>query len=264
MVNVQRDFVENMFSIKDKVALVTGATGSLGSAVAVGYALAGAKVVLTGRNMAKLEAVAEQIKEEGGQCAVVAGDPASEEDVKAIVKYVVDTYGELNILAACHGYNSPKNILEQSLEEWEKIMDADCKSVYLLAKYCAEQMKEQGKGGKMVITSSARSKAGMAGYTGYCTAKGGVDLMVQSLACDLTAKYGINVNSINPTVFRSDLTEWMFDPESEVYKNFLKRLPVGRLGEPYDFVGLAVFLASPASDFLTGGNYDATGGYWAC
>ena len=66
------------------------------------------------------------------------------------------------------------------------------------------------------------------------------------------------------TVFRSDLTEWMFDPESEVYKNFLKRLPIGKLGEPYDFVGLAIFLASPASDFLTGGNYDATGGYWAC
>lgn len=264
MVNVQREFVENMFSIKDKVAIVTGATGALGSAVAVGYALAGAKVVLTGRNAAKLEAVAKQIKEENGECAIVTGDPASEEDVKKIVNFAVETYGELNILAACHGYNAPKNIIEQSVEEWQKIMDADCKSVYLLAKYSAEQMKEQGKGGKMVITSSARSKAGMAGYTGYCTAKGGVDLMVQSLACDLTTQYGINVNSINPTVFRSDLTEWMFDKESEVYKNFLKRLPVGRLGEPYDFVGLAVFLASPASDFLTGGNYDATGGYWAC
>ena len=84
------------------------------------------------------------------------------------------------------------------------------------------------------------------------------------MAGDLTAKHGINVNTINPTVFRSDLTEWMFDEESEVYKNFLKRLPIGRLGEPEDFVGLAVFLASPASNFLTGGNYDATGGYWSC
>jgi NAD(P)-dependent dehydrogenase (short-subunit alcohol dehydrogenase family) len=170
----------------------------------------------------------------------------------------------VNILGACHGFNAPKNILEQTVAEWKKIMDADCTSVYLLAKYVAERMAAQGKGGKMVITSSARSKMGMAGYTGYCTAKGGVDLMVQSLACDLTAKYGINVNSINPTVFRSDLTEWMFDKESAVYQNFLKRLPIGRLGEPADFVGLAVFLASPASDFLTGGNYDATGGYWAC
>lgn len=264
MVNVSKYFSQSMFSIASKVAIVTGATGALGSAVAVGYGYQGAKVVLTGRNEKKLAELTSWMKSEGIECAYVTGDPASEDDVKSIIKFAVDTYGEVNILAACHGFNAPKGILEQSVEDWEKIMDADCKSVYLLAKYTAEQMVAQGKGGKMVITSSARSKAGMAGYTGYCTAKGGVDLMVQSLACDLTAKYGINVNSINPTVFRSDLTEWMFDPESAVYQNFLKRLPIGRLGEPSDFIGLATFLASPASDFLTGGNYDATGGYWAC
>ena len=261
---VDKSFAQNMFRIDGKIALVTGATGALGSAVAAGYGLQGAKVVLAGRNEKKLETICNEMKEAGCDCAWVTGDPTVEDDVRKIVKFAVDTYGEVNILAACHGFNAPKNIIEQSLAEWQAIMDADCTSIYLLAKYVAEQMVAQGKGGKMVITSSARSKMGMAGYTGYCTAKGGVDLMVQSLACDLTAKHGINVNSINPTVFRSDLTEWMFDPESAVYQNFLKRLPVGRLGEPSDFVGLATFLASPASDFLTGGNYDATGGYWAC
>ena len=261
---VSKNFMENLFSIEGKVAVVTGATGALGSAVAAGYGMAGAKVVLTGRGEGKLQKIAADMKAAGCECCYITGDPAIEDDVKNIFKFAADTYGEVNILAACHGFNAAKSIVEQSLEEWQKIMDADCTSVYLLAKYAAEQMIAQGKGGKMVITSSARSKMGMAGYTGYCTAKGGVDLMVQSLACDLTAKYGINVNSINPTVFRSDLTEWMFDPESAVYQNFLKRLPVGRLGEPEDFIGLAVFLASPASDFLTGGNYDATGGYWAC
>lgn len=257
-------FVEGLFSVKGKVALVTGATGALGYTVAAGYAYQGAKVVLTARKAEKLEAICNDLKAGGYDCAYMAGDPAAEDDVKKIIKYVVETYGELNILAVCHGYNAPKSIVEQSVEEWQAIMDADCKSVYIMAKYAAEQMIAQGKGGKMIITSSARSKMGMAGYTGYCTSKGGVDLMVQSLACDLTAKYGINVNSINPTVFRSELTEWMFDPESVVYQNFLKRLPIGRLGEPQDFIGLATFLASPASDFLTGGNYDATGGYWAC
>lgn len=263
-IDVSRDFVESMFSLKDKVAIVTGATGALGGAVAMAYALMGAKVVVSARNQQKLADVAEQIKAQGGEASIYAADPAVEADVKALVKFAVDTYGEINILGACHGYNSPKNVLEQSVDEWQTIMDADCKSVYIVTKYVAEQMVAQGKGGKMVITSSARSKMGMAGYTGYCTSKGGVDLMVQSLACDLSAQHHINVNSINPTVFRSDLTEWMFDPESSVYQNFLKRLPIGRLGEPVDFVGLAVFLAAPASDFLTGGNYDATGGYWAC
>ena len=261
---VDKNFAQNMFSIAGKVALVTGATGALGNAVAAGYGLQGAKVVLTGRNDKKLEAACNEMKAAGCDCAWVAGDPSIESDVKKIVKFTADTYGELNILAVCHGYNAPKSIVEQSVDEWQAIMDADCKSVYIVAKYAAEQMIAQGKGGKMIITSSARSKAGMAGYTGYCTSKGGVDLMVQSLACDLTTQYGINVNSINPTVFRSELTEWMFDPESAVYQNFLKRLPIGRLGEPSDFIGLATFLASPASDFLTGGNYDATGGYWAC
>ena len=264
MVNVQKEFVENLFSIKDKVALVTGATGALGGAIAVGYAMAGAKVVLTGRNVDKLNAVAAQIAQEGGQCAVIAGDTANADDVAAMVKFAVDTYGELNILAIAHGYNKPQNILEQPVEDWQYIMDADLKSVYMVCKAAAEQMAEQGKGGKIVVVSSARSKMGMAGYTGYCASKGACDLMIQSMACDLSAKYHINVNSINPTVFRSDLTEWMFDPESAVYQNFLKRLPIGRLGEPSDFLGLAIMLASPASDFLTGGNYDATGGYWAC
>jgi len=264
MINVKKDFVENLFSIKDKVAIVTGATGALGSAIAMGYGYSGAKVVISARSESKLAAILDELKAAGIEATAFAADPANEEDVKALVQFAVDTYGELNILGAFHGFNAPKNVLEQSVEEWKKIMDADCTSVYLLAKYAAEQMVKQGKGGKMVITSSARSKMGMAGYTGYCTAKGGVDLMVQSLACDLSTKYGINVNSINPTVFRSELTEWMFDPESAVYQNFMKRLPIGRLGEPADFVGLATFLASSASDFLTGGNFDCTGGYWAC
>ena len=264
MVNIQKEFIDNLFSIKDKVALVTGATGALGGAIAVAYAMAGAKVVLTGRNKEKLDAVAQQIAQEGFECAIITGDTSKQEDVDKMVKFAVDTYGELNILAVAHGYNNPKNILEQSVEDWQKIMDADLKSVYMVSKAAAEQMAAQGKGGKIVVVSSARSKMGMAGYTGYCASKGACDLMIQSMACDLSAKYHINVNSINPTVFRSDLTEWMFDPESAVYQNFLKRLPIGRLGEPYDFVGLAIMLASPASDFLTGGNYDATGGYWAC
>ncbi len=263
MIQVEKDFVQKMFSLEGKVAIVTGATGALGGAVAKGYGYQGAKVVISARSEGKLKAIVEELSADGIDCIAVAADPAKEDDVKALVAKTVEKYGEVNILAACHGYNKAQNILDQSVEEWEAIMDACTKSMYILSKYVAEQMVKQGKGGKMVITSSARSKMGMAGYTGYCTAKGGVDLMVQSLACDLTTKHGINVNSINPTVFRSDLTEWMFHDDN-VYQNFLKRLPIGRLGEPADFVGLAVFLGSDASSFLTGGNYDATGGYWGC
>lgn len=264
MINVSKDFVENLFSIKGKVALVTGATGALGGAIAMGYAMSGAKVVITGRNQQKLDLTKTEIESKGYEVLAVAADPSDEKSFQVLVDSAVQKYGALDILAVAHGYNAPKNILEQSVEEWQRIMDADLKSVYIACKLSAQKMAELGIKGKMVVVSSARSKMGMAGYTGYCASKGACDLMIQSMASDLSTKYGINVNTINPTVFRSDLTEWMFDEESEVYKNFLKRLPIGRLGEPYDFIGLAIFLASTASDFLTGGNYDATGGYWAC
>ena len=250
-----------MFSLEGKVAIVTGATGALGSSVAKAYGYQGVKVILTGRNESKLAEVTSEFKSENIDCAYIAADPLNEQDVEKVIGFAVKTYGEINILAVCHGYNKAKEILEQSTEEWQNIIDADLKSVYITCKAVAHTMASQGKGGKIIITSSARSKMGMKAYTGYGASKGGCDIMAQSMACDLAA-YGINVNTINPTVFRSELTEWMFDKESAVYQNFLKRLPIGRLGETEDFIGLFTFLASSASDFLTGGNYDATGGYW--
>lgn len=261
MVPVERSFVNNMFSVAGKVALVTGATGALGCVLAKAYGYAGCKVFMTGRNEAKLKALLEEFRAEQIDCAYAVGDPAVETDVQRVIDACVKTYGEVNILAVCHGVNKVQNVLDQSVEDWQKIMDADCKSVYIVTKYVAQQMVQQGKGGKMVVVTSQRSKRGMAGYTGYCTSKGGADLMVNCLACDLTAKYGINVNSLCPTVFRSDLTEWMFDPESQVYKNFLNREPIGRLAEPSDFVGYALFLSSDASNYITGANCDCSGGY---
>ena len=244
MVSLKKEFVDNMFSVEGKVALVTGATGALGKVLAKAYGYAGAKVVMTGRNDAKLKALEDEFKAENIECTYVVADPAKEDDVDALVKAAVAKYGEINILAVCHGFNKPQNILEQSVADWQYIMDADCKSVYVVCKYVAQQMVAQGKGGKIVVVTSQRSKRGMAGYTGYCTSKGGADLMVSSMACDLSAQYGINVNSLCPTVFRSELTEWMFDPESAVYQNFMKREPIGRLAEPEDFVGYAIFLSS--------------------
>ncbi len=264
MVPIEKSFVNNMFSVEGKVAVVTGATGALGKVLAKAYGYAGAKVMMTGRSEGKLKELEGEFKAEGIDCAYCVADPAIEDDVKGLVKATVDEYGEINILAVCHGYNKPKPILEQSVEEWQYIMDADCKSVYIVLKYVSEQMVAQGKGGKIVVVTSQRSKRGMAGYTGYCTSKGGADLMVSSLACELSAQHKINVNSLCPTVFRSELTEWMFDPESAVYQNFLKREPIGRLAEPADFAGYALFLSSDASNYITGANCDCSGGYLTC
>ena len=266
MVAVEKSFVNNMFSVEGKVALVTGATGALGCVLAKAYGYAGAKVFMTGRNANKLQALQDEFVAEGIDCAFATADPSNVEQFDAVVAACVEKYGRIDILAVCHGYNKPMNVLEQSVEDWQYIMDADCKSVYVVTKAVAHQMVKQVeetgiKGGKMVVVTSQRSKRGMANYTGYCTSKGGADLMVSCLACDLSAKYGICVNSICPTVFRSELTEWMFDSESAVYKNFLAREPIGRLAEPSDFVGYSLFLSSDASNFITGANCDCSGGY---
>lgn len=260
---VEKQFVNNLFDVRGKVAIITGATGALGKAVSIGYGLAGMKVFITGRGDAKCKALCDELEAQGIECGYSTGDPAVEEDVIKVVNDCIKKFGEVNVLLTAAGYNNPQPIVEQKLSEWKKIMDSDVQATWLFCKYVGQEMIKQGKGGKVILVSSARSKMGMAGYTGYCTAKAGIDLMAQSLACEWTAKYKINVNTINPTVFRSDLTEWMFDPASEVYKNFLKRIPAGRLGEPEDFVGPCIFLASSACDFMTGGNIGVEGGYWA-
>lgn len=260
---MDKSFIDNLFDVKGKVALITGATGALGKAICIGYGLAGMKIMVTGRKEATCSALVEELKGMGIEAAYAIGDPAIEADVIKVVDACVENFGEINVLYTAAGYNNPQPIIDQELAEWKKIMDSDVQGTWLFCKYAGKVMIDQGKGGKVILVSSARSKMGMANYTGYCTAKAGIDLMAQSLASEWTAKFGICVNTINPTVFRSQLTEWMFDPDSAVYKNFLKRLPVGRLGEPEDFVGPSIFLASSASDFMTGANVATEGGYWA-
>lgn len=258
---MNKEKVNQLFDVTNKVVIVTGATGALGKALSYGFAQAGAKVMLNGRKEATLKPVYEDMKSQGLECSYFAADPANEEAVKALVAETVKTYGEINVLITAAGFNNPKSILEHTVEDWQQIIDANVKGTWLACKYVGEQLVKQGKGGKVVMVSSARSKMGMKNYTGYCTAKGGIDLMAQSLACEW-GEHGINVNTFNPTVFRSPLTEWMFEDDTAKTK-FLTRIPIGRLGEPEDLLGVALFLSSSASDFITGANIAADGGYWA-
>jgi NAD(P)-dependent dehydrogenase (short-subunit alcohol dehydrogenase family) len=258
---MDKNRVVSLFDIKGKVALVTGATGALGSAICRGYGNAGAKVMATGRKEETLKALCEKLKAEGIDISWSVGDPVKEADVIKVIHDTVKTYGEINILVTAAGFNAPKSIINHTLDDWRQIIDANVQGTWLFCKYAGEQLIKQKKGGKVILVSSARSKIGMKNYTGYCTSKAGIDLMAQSLACEW-GEYGINVNTFNPTVFRSELTEWMFKDDTAKTK-FLTRIPLGRLGEPDDLVGVAIFLASSASDFITGASIAADGGYWA-
>ena len=254
-------FLENMYSVKGKTAIVTGATGGLGRIVSAGLAVAGAKVMMTGRNEKKLASLAEELTALGGSVAYSTGDPAIHEDVKKNVTETVAKFGNIDILVTAAGVNKPGAITEQSVEEWQMIMDANVKGTYLFCKEVGANMIESKTKGKVILVGSARGHLGLTNYTGYCPSKGAIHLMAKTLACEW-GPHGINVNAIAPTVFRTALTQWIFDDEV-VHANFLKRIPLGRLGEAEDLIGVIVFLASKASDFVTGAIIDADGGYMA-
>ncbi|MFX1384639.1 MAG: SDR family NAD(P)-dependent oxidoreductase [Promethearchaeota archaeon] len=252
---------KTLFDVSGKVALITGATGGFGQASAKGLAMAGVKVMLTGRTAEKLENVVKEIKAAGYIANYVEGKPTDINDVKNIVKETVSKLGGIDILITAAGLNRVKPIIEQPIEEWDEVMDVNVKGTWLFCKEVGRIMIEQGRGGKVILITSTRGLLGLANYTAYCPSKGAIHLLTRTLACEW-GQYKINVNAVAPTVFRTALTQWMFD-DNEFYKNFLARIPIGRLGEPEDFIGTVIYLSSKASDFMTGAILYVDGGYTA-
>ena len=253
--------INKVFDIKGKVALITGATGGFGAIACATMAAAGARVMATGRGEDKLKTLVDSLKAAGAEAAYSIGSPDNHEDVKKVVQETVNAFGGIDILITAAGVNKVGPITEQPLEDWEAVTNANYKGTYLFCKEAGRVMIEQGRGGKAILISSARGNLGMANYTAYSPSKAAVNLLTKSLGCEW-GPHKINVNALAPTVFRTALTQWMFDDDA-FYKNFLRRIPLGRLGEPEDFVGILIFLASSASDFMTGAIIDIDGGYAA-
>ena len=264
------DFLKNpasLFDIKGKTAIVTGATGALGALAAKVFAGAGANVVICANNAVSLKKVGEECEAlGGGKVHVVAKRPSSEENCATIVNAAVDRFRSVDILVVASGQNKVAKIVDQKAEDFLDVMDANVTQSWLMARAAARQMIKQGKGGKIILTSSARGLLGHpAGYTAYCASKSAVDGITKALGCEL-GETGITVNALGPTVFRSPLTAWMYEDTERaqtVRKGFLARVPKGRLGEPEDLAGPLLFLASRASDFYTGHILYADGGYTA-
>ncbi len=255
----------SIFDLSGKSAVVTGATGAFGEQAARALAGAGAHVTLAAGGAEKLEEVADAIRSAGGSVTTINRRPGTESDVDAIIAAATSGGRGLDIVVSGSGTNLVAPIVSQSPADFDTVMDVNVRQSWLLCRAVGRVLLDQRRGGKVILMSSARSTLGMANYSAYCPSKAAIDLLTKSLACEW-GPHGVQVNAIAPTVFRSDLTAWMYADEGsgpEVRANILRRIPIGRLGEPSDFHGAVQLLASSASDFMTGAVIRLDGGYTA-
>jgi NAD(P)-dependent dehydrogenase (short-subunit alcohol dehydrogenase family) len=257
--------ISDYFDLTGKSALITGGTGALGSTAAKALAGAGAQVTLADGvdTKEKLNELVDAIRAAGGKANAIVLRPDSEEHVDAMLKFVVENQGGLDILMVASGFNKPGNSQQATLSEFDTVQDANVRQTFLICRAAGKVMMKQGRGGKMVITSSVRGKVATNNSIAYCTSKAATDMLTKCFSAEF-APHGITVNAIGPAVFRSGLTAWLFaeaGPGAEARKGVLQRIPLGRLGEPSDFAGSVIFLSSRASDFMTGHTMYVDGGF---
>jgi len=242
------------FDLAGKVAIVTGGNGGIGLGMARGLAAAGARVVVAGRNAQKNAAAAKEI---GGIALSV--DVLQESECKKLVQETVRQLGRLDILVNNAGINIRKQPQEYSLEEWHRVLDTNLTSAFACSQAAYPEMKKAG-GGKIINIGSMMSIFGASFAAPYASSKGGIVQMTRAIAC-AWAKDNIQVNAVLPGWIDTDLTRRAREDVAGLHERVLGRTPAGRWGEPDDFGGIAVFLASTASDFLTGTAIPVDGGY---
>ena len=256
----------SMFDVKGKGAVSTGASGAFGRAGALSLGALGGKLVLASGNLEELDAVLAEVIEVGGEAVAVNRRPDSLEDAEAIRDAGVEAFGSIDQLVIASGTNKAGFIHEMDYEDWQEVMDANVRGAWLMAKTVGGYWIENEIKGKMLLMSSVRGRHGnVSGYTAYCTSKGATDSLTRVLATEW-AKYGTTVNAIAPTVFRSKLTAWMYSDDElgqATRARSLGRIPLGRLAEVEDLMGMALYLLSPASNFCTGQVMYMDGGFTA-
>jgi NAD(P)-dependent dehydrogenase (short-subunit alcohol dehydrogenase family) len=254
--------MKDLFRLKEETAVVIGGAGGLGEAIALGLSAYGAKLVVASRNMDALEKVAAHIKgETGGDVVPMRVDVTDEKSVTDLVEAVLKEFETIDILVNAMGLNIKREALDYPMEDWDTIFEINVKGTMLACKHFGKVMKEN-KRGKIINLSSVRE---IRGYTGgnaaYCATKGAVGMITKTLALEL-APYNIRVNAIGPSLVITKGTLHI-QQNPELAKKYSSLIPLGRIGLPEDLIGAAVFLASDASNFITGQTIFVDGGLTA-
>jgi 2-deoxy-D-gluconate 3-dehydrogenase len=246
------------FDLSGRVAFVTGGNGGIGLGMALGLARAGADIVIAARNVEKSDAAAGEIRAVGRRCTTVACDVSRREDVKNAVAVALDAFGRLDIVVNNAGVairGAPESLQEDA---WDRVLDINLKGTFLCAQAAHPALVAAG-GGKIINVGSEYSLFGSPVVPSYSASKGGVVQLTKSLAV-AWARDNIQVNTIIPGWIRTDMTAGVI-ADSREYDRIVGRTPARRFGEPSELAGAAVFLASKASDFITGQCIVVDGGF---
>lgn len=244
----------DIFSLEGRVAVVIGGAGGLGEPIATGFAQQGAKVVVASRRLEAVQKVAEKIRavEPFSEAVAFRVDATSEESVAQLKEQVLARFGTVDILMNAHGTAIKKPAAEFPLEVWNKQFNLNVNAVMIPCREFGKVMIEKKKGKIINMSSERGSRITIwGGNAGYSASKGALEMYTKALASEW-APYNINVNAVAPSMIRTPLTESLGQLTPEYLSKYLANCPLKRIGEPQDIVGVTVFLASPASDFITG------------
>ncbi|MFB9266493.1 SDR family NAD(P)-dependent oxidoreductase [Bradyrhizobium erythrophlei] len=248
-----------LFDLSGKVAIVTGGNGGIGLGMARGLADAGAAIAVVGRNEAKSSAAVEDLRQRGVKAIAVTTDVTDKAAVATMIARVVKELGRIDILVNNAGMSIRKAPHELELEEWSKVIDTNLTSAFVCSKAAYPALKASGNG-KVINIGSMMSIFGASFAAAYAASKGGIVQYTRACAT-AWASDNIQVNAILPGWIDTDLTKGARQQVSGLHERVLARTPAARWGTTGDFAGIAVFLASPASDFVTGTAIPVDGGY---
>jgi len=249
---------QELFDLSGRVALVTGASKGLGKAMTLALAEGGADMALYGRDLNDLKAVKEAVEGFGRRAEIFSVNVLDKTEIEAAVKQTIETFGHVDVLVNNAGVNVRKPVLELSSEEWDMVLNTNLKGYLLMAQAVVPHMLARGSG-KVINMASILGAVGLPTQVAYASSKGGVIQMTKVMALEW-AKKGVQVNAIGPTYFETPLVAQLRnDPER--YNFIVDRTPMGRWGQPEELAGVVIFLASKASDFVTGQTIFIDGGW---
>jgi gluconate 5-dehydrogenase len=249
---------DSLFSVRDQVVLVSGGSRGIGRAIAEGFAQRGAEVIITGRDQATLEQTAKDISPPGGTVRPMVCDVAKSADIDRLVPAVLAEFGRIDTLVNVAGVNRRMPAEQLREDDYDFILDINLKGPFLLSMAIGKHMLERRQGNQINIVSLNNDRP-LKGVLPYAMSKAGLGHMTQALAMEWGPR-GIRVNAIAPGFIRTDLTKKLWsEPHMQAWNQ--ANCPLERLGEPSDMIGAAIFLASPASAFMTGQILYIDGGF---